>query len=97
MTNYVDLDELRKGVYFHTATMDDRFTWERIEPDGSVAEVVAGTWFDGLDRYRLTGCTHKEIYRDGKLCTVCGQANPYEPPAETAARKTRAKKWSTES
>lgn len=69
MTNYVDLDELKNRIYFQTATMDDRFTWEEILP---VAE-------DGMRRYRMTGCAHREADRDGNLCTHCGYADPYEP------------------
>lgn len=101
MSSYVDLGELVGGVYFHTATLDDRFTWAEIDPasyDGHDAgdlleqsgdQVV---WVDGLKRFRLVDCAHLEIYRNGKLCSFCGHANPYEPPARTAARKRRGKK-----
>lgn len=91
---YVDLEELQGNVYFESATLDRRYKFEEIQPDPSIAEVLAGsgTWMDGLRRFRLVDCAHREDYRDGSLCTFCGHANPYEPPAETAARKTRARK-----
>lgn len=49
-------------------------------------------WADGFEHYQLLGCAHLEMYRDGKLCFFCGHENPYEPPAEEAARKARGAK-----
>ncbi len=93
MAGYIDLEELQGRVYFAQAAIDDRFTWEEIQPDPSIAEVTSGgVWFDGLQRFRLVDCAHLEVYRDGSLCTYCGHQNPYEPPKTTAARKVAAKK-----
>ena len=92
MADYIDLEELKGRVYFAQAALDDRFVFEEIQPDPSVAEVVNGVWMDGLQRFRLTDCAHLEAYRDGDLCTYCGRQNPYEPPKMTAARKAAAKK-----
>ena len=61
MTNYVNIDELKKTVYFITATLDDRLEFEEITPD-----------LDGTRRFRLTGCAHRPVDRDGVLCTHCG-------------------------
>jgi hypothetical protein len=93
MTNYVNVEELRTGVYFETATLDARFTFQEIiPPDPAVAEVMNGRWMDGQRRFRLIDCAHLEMYRDGKLCTHCGGENYYEPPAAEAARKKRTTK-----
>jgi hypothetical protein len=103
---YVDVDELRKGVYFMSATLDPRFVWTEIDPlslsaddpligsPGVVQPVLDGPviFADNLRRFRLVDCAHREEDRDGKLCTHCGQPNPYEPPAQTAARKATPKK-----
>lgn len=32
MTNYADIDDLRRRVYFHSATLDNRFKWEKLTP-----------------------------------------------------------------
>jgi len=93
VSGYIDLEDLQGNIYFVNATMDDRYVWEEIAPDPSLAEVTSGgTWFDGLQRFRITDCAHKESYRRGDLCTFCGHKNPYEPPAVTAARKKRTRK-----
>lgn len=80
MTNYADLETLRKNVYFATATHDHRFVWEKIDPADYSGGDISITlhpgnrveWTDGLDRYRIVGCAHPEAYRDGALCTHCG-------------------------
>ena len=87
MPNHIDLEVLRGNVYFEQATLDRRYVWERIEPDGSVAEVIGGKWMDGLARYRLVDCAHREDYRKDDTCTFCGQQT--EKHTATAARKTR--------
>ena len=101
MAEYVDISELRLGVYFESATLDDRFKWQEIDPDPAVGTVIntapsgedpVYVWADNFRRYRLLGCAHREADRDGALCTHCGHQNPYEPPKQEAARKTRAKK-----
>ena len=89
MSGYVDLEELQGNVYFESATLDDRYVWEEVQPDPEIAEVTGGVWFDGLRRFRLVRCAHREADQDGKLCTHCGHQNPYEPPEQTAARKAR--------
>lgn len=68
MSGYVDLDTLKENVYFVTATLDERFVWEKIPP-------AEDQWHDGMDRYRITGCAHPPAYRDGALCTHCGHAD----------------------
>ncbi len=88
MTNYVDLDELRTRVFFEQATRDDRFTWEEITPDPDIAPVFR--------RFRLTGCAHREVDRDGSLCTHCGHQFEYKAPKMTAARKATARKPRTD-
>lgn len=90
MSSYVDIESLRKNVYFTEATLDHRFTWEEITPaDPAVAEVMNGRWMDGLPRFRLTGCSHPEPYRDGVLCTHCGHEDTPEPtPTPTRKKRT---------
>lgn len=89
MSAYVDIESLRDNVYFVEATLDTRFTWEEISPaDPSVAEVMNGRWMDGLQRFRLTGCTHPESYRDGTRCTHCGHDDKPEPPVITRKKRT---------
>lgn len=90
---HVDLEELRGGVYFETATHDQRYTWAPVEPDDTIAPVTAeGEWADGFRRFRIVDCSHREVDRDGDRCSHCGQVNPYEPPKMTAARKARARR-----
>jgi len=91
MTNYADLEALRDGVYFESATQDSRFVWEEISPpDPSVAEVIGGVWFDGFRRFRLLDCAHRDEDRDGDLCTHCGYAFP-APEKKAASRKSTSK------
>jgi len=100
MTNYVDLDDLKSRVYFETATVDDRYTWEEITPDPAIAQTTYDQWTDGFRRFRLTGCAHRAVDRDGELCTHCGHAFPYSPHTvwetegtkKAAAKKTAAKR-----
>jgi hypothetical protein len=48
-------------------------------------------WADGFRRFRIIRCAHREVDRvNGDQCGHCGADNPYEPPAEEAARKRRA-------
>jgi hypothetical protein len=86
-TNYVDVEELRTRVFFETATLDPRFTFEEIIPaDPAIAEVMNGRWMDGQRRFRLIDCVHPETMRDGVLCTHCGHADQV-PPAKKRASK----------
>lgn len=86
--SYVDIDSLKQNVYFVTATLDDRYTWALIPRD----ELADLGITDDADRYRITGCAHREAYRIGGTCSYCGNENPYEPPAAEAARKKRGRK-----
>jgi hypothetical protein len=107
MTNYVDLDELKDRVYFESATFDRRFKWSEIMPDPKVAPVIAGEggepdrWADGFRRFHLLDCAHRDVDRDGDLCTHCGHAFEHSPHAvwETkgakAAKKTTARRRKT--
>lgn len=114
---YVDLSELRDGVYFQQATHDPRFTWREIHPPAELHDLLkanpglspvqvevlgqvgiitgpheAPKWADGFRRFQLVDCAHREVDRDGALCSHCGHENPYEPPKATAARKARRTK-----
>lgn len=110
-TNYADIDNLKRRVYFHSATLDDRYEWEKLTPSfGSELrekhpdltteaahelDMLGVTlhhgrppeWADGLDRYRMIGCAHREADRDGALCTHCGHAFDHKPAAKTRRRK----------
>jgi len=77
MANYVDLDELRSRVFFEVATTDDRFVWEEISPDPGIAQTTYDQWTDGFRRFRLLDCAHREVDRDGDLCTHCGHEFPH--------------------
>lgn len=91
MTNYVDLDDLRSRVYFESATLDDRYTWEEIAPDPDVAQTTYDRWTDGFRRFRLVDCAHRAADRDGALCVHCGHEFPHVK-WETKGTKAAAKK-----
>jgi hypothetical protein len=90
MSGHVDLDSLKQNVYFVTATLDDRYTWALIPRD----ELANLGITDEADRYRITGCAHREADRiaGSNRCGHCGGENYYEPPAAEAARKKRGRK-----
>jgi hypothetical protein len=68
--SHVDLDSLKQNVYFVTATLDERYTWQKIP-----AEDLPGLGItDEADRYRITGCAHREADRDGDTCGHCGES-----------------------
>jgi hypothetical protein len=97
VTNYVDIPDLQTKIYFHTATLDDRYVWEEIKPGPAYADLAerrddGWQWADGTSRYRLLGCAHREQDRDGVLCTHCGDtvatAIP-QPPEQPVKRRGR--------
>lgn len=74
-----DWQEIKSRVYFPQAARDSRFTWEEIKPDPADPYVEDELlvwmddhyeWFDGMPRYRMTGCAH--LHRDEGRCTLCG-------------------------
>jgi hypothetical protein len=105
---HVNMEELKTRVFFKMATLDDRYVWEEIvaSPDNEslvgieavditqMGELPERTyiWADGATRYRIARCAHREMDRHGDLCGHCGVKNPYEPPAQTAARKRAPRK-----
>ena len=79
MSGYVDLDELKDRVFFRTATHDDRFVFEEIEPgpDHSDEAELSGdrwVWADGTSRFKITGCAHRDADREGDVCGHCGKS-----------------------
>lgn len=97
MTNYVDLDELRDRVYFRSASLDPRFVWEEIQPGpefSDIAEIDGDRWVwaDGLSRFKLVDCAHRDVDRDGDLCTHCGHAFEHSPHAVWETKGTRTAK-----
>jgi hypothetical protein len=90
MTNYVDLDDLRKRRFFESATFDPRFVWEETEPLVSDGK----SW----RRFRIVDCAHRPVDRDGDLCTHCGHAFEHSPHTEWAtagAKKAAARRRKT--
>lgn len=77
MTNYTNVPDLQTKIYFVTATYDDRYVWEEIQPGPDYADLAERSgdgwvWADGTSRYRMLGCAHRDADRDGALCTHCG-------------------------
>lgn len=103
---YVDVDELSKGVYFMSATLDARFVWEEIDPSslpadhplvlqvGTAQPVLDGPviFADNLRRFTLVDCAHREADRDGALCTHCGKDGfeVKKAPAKKAVSKPKS-------
>lgn len=115
MTNYANIDALKRRVYFHSATLDDRYTWEKLTPSfgrelreqhpeltteqhheldmlGVTMRPEQVEWADGLDRYRMVGCAHRPVDRDGALCTHCGADVDYTPAPEPAPLANKRRK-----
>jgi hypothetical protein len=106
MTDYVDVKELRRAVYFESATHDQRFLWEEIIPAdlpddhsliaevGVVQPLLDGPviFADNFRRFRLVDCAHRDADRDGDLCTHCGHHFAHKPPTKTAAPRKRQPK-----
>lgn len=121
MTNYVDLDALRRNVYFRAASLDPRFEWrqiwpvqdvendlltanpgltsEQIEILGKVGIKFSPTrdpqWADGFERFMIVDCAHRDVDRDGDLCTHCGKAFEASPHTVWETKGSKANRRRT--
>ncbi len=87
MAGSVNIEELKTQVFFESASLDDRYVWEEIQPDQSVAPVDGDHWADNLRRFRLVECAHQPQDRMDDVCTVCGETIAVKAVPKKRTRK----------